>query len=188
MYVKQAVLTDGTQVTVELLHYPDDYEKAFCRACAFVTIGKDSDAVPTDTWLHSICKAGHSPIRELKFAFRFDNLPYFVSTHLVRHVHAQPYVKSQRNDRQHKYDRRKAPQDAPVCMIWTMNAEELMTVCHKRLCNMADPDTQMIVRAMAAMVNEAVPYLNGLLVPMCEYLGGRCNEMKPCGKYTRNEM
>lgn len=30
----------------------------------------------------------------------------------------------------------------------------------------------------------ATPELKGLLVPMCEYHGGVCHEIQPCGKYT----
>ena len=70
----------------------------------------------------------------MQFAFRITGIPYCDSVHLCRHVHAQPFVQSQRNDRQSRYDRRKAPQDAPVNMIWYMNAEELMTVVSKRTC------------------------------------------------------
>ena len=32
---------------------------------------------------------------------------------------------------------------------------------------------------------EATPELHGLLVPLCEYCGGVCHEMEPCGRYKR---
>lgn len=176
-------LSNDSRCRIEILHVPTDAETAFCRLCALGTVGKDSDKVPTDKWLHDLCKARHSPIRELRFAYRFENLPYFVSTHLARHIHAQPYIQSQRNDRQDNYDRRKAPQDAPVMMIWTMNAEELMTIANKRLCNTADPDTRAIINHMCTITLMLAPWLNGLLVPMCEHLG-RCPEMHGCGRYS----
>ena len=34
----------------------------------------------------------------------------------------------------------------------------------------------------AAVAEEATPELRGLLVPMCEYNGGVCHEMFPCGR------
>ena len=72
-------------------------------------------------------KAWHSPIRRLIYSFYME-IPYWVSVHLCRHVHAQPYVKSQRNGRQSEYDRNGARQDETVCMIWDVNAEELQEV------------------------------------------------------------
>ena len=32
---------------------------------------------------------------------------------------------------------------------------------------------------------EYLPLLHGLLVPLCEYCGGVCHEMEPCGRYKR---
>jgi thymidylate synthase ThyX len=110
-----------------------------------------------------------------------ENIPSWVSVHLVRHVHAQPYVKSQRNDRQSEYDRTKAPQDAPVNMIWDMNAEELMVIANKRLCRLASKETREVVTQMCKLVVEECPEFDEFLVPMCFYHGGVCHEMKGCG-------
>ena len=104
-----------------------------------------------------------------------------MAVHLTRHVHAQPYVRSQRNDRQSNYDRTKAPQDAPVDMIWDMNAEELMVVTNKRLCNQASEKTREVVRLMCDEVLKTNPEFEDFLVPMCVYVG-ECKEMYPCGK------
>ena len=126
----------------------------------------------------------HSPIRYLTYSFFLEEIPSWVSVHLVRHIHAQPYVKSQRNDRQGEYDRTKAPQDAPVNMIWDVNAEELMVIANKRLCMQASPETRKVVREMCDLAQKHTPELEGLLVPMCEYQNGVCHEMKSCGRYS----
>lgn len=174
---------NGGTVRVELLRVPTDEDKLLCKMCAFATEGKDTDSIPTDEWLRNrMLKPRHSPIRELKFVFRFAGLPGYISTHFARHIHARPYIQSQRNDRQNKYDRRKAPQDAPVTMIWSMEAEELMIVFNKRLCAMADIATQTVVEAMRSLVLSHAPYMHGLMAPMCEYLGGICYEPRGCGK------
>ena len=169
-------------MTIELVKYPTDEDWMFAKDCTLVTVGKKSSKPPTMEWKRAILEARHSPIRELKFAFRMIGIPYWVSTHLVRHIHAQPYVKSQRNDRQGDYDRNKAPQDAPVNMMWTMGAEELMTIANKRLCNQASKETQGVVREMCRLVEEKCPEFIGFLVPMCVYHGGVCHEMFPCNK------
>ena len=164
---------------VTLLEYPSERDWMEVKRRALVTVGKNPVSPPSDIWKDEILRARHSPIRYLRFSFLLENLPTYVSVHLVRHVHAQPYVRSQRNDRQQEYDRTKAPQDAPVNMIWDMNGEELMVIANKRLCNLADPITQTVVRLMCAEVERVCPEFEPHLVPMCQYLGG-CKEMKPC--------
>ena len=167
---------------VELIKHPSAEDWILCKQCALVTIGKYTDKEPNQEWKHKILEARHSPIRELKFVFSIADVPSYVATHLVRHVHAQPYVKSQRNDRQSDYDRRKAPQDAPVNMLWSMNAEELMVISNKRLCMQASEETREVVRRMCTEVLKVCPEFKGLLVPMCTYHGGVCHEMFPCNK------
>ena len=96
----------------------------FAKSCALVTIGKHSGKAPDMEWKHKMLRAKHSPIRTLNFAFYLHNVPYYVSTHLARHVHSVPFIKSQRNDRQSDYDRNAARQDAPVDMIWYMRTRK----------------------------------------------------------------
>ena len=169
---------------VSLLSAPTDADWLECKRRALITIGKQAVNPPSSEWKHAILEARHSPIRYLRYSF-FIECPYWVSVHLCRHVHAQPYVRSQRNDRQAAYDRNDAPQSAPVSMIYDTNAEELMVIANKRLCLKASQETQEIVSAMCALAEEATPELHGLLVPLCEYCGGVCHEMEPCGRYKR---
>ena len=169
---------------VELLEFPSESDWMECKRRALVTIGKRPVNPPDSGWKHKILLARHSPIRYLRYSFYIE-CPSWVSVHLCRHVHAHPYVKSQRNDRQSDYDRNTAPQNAPVCMIFDVNAEELQVIANKRLCNQASPETRQLVKDMCALAEAANPELRGLLVPMCEYHGGVCYEMEPCGKCRR---
>jgi hypothetical protein len=70
-------------------------------------------------------------------------------------------------------------------MILDVNAEELMVMANKRLCMNAAEKTREIMKEMCRLAQEATPELEGLLVPMCEWCGGICHEMYPCGR--RNE-
>lgn len=169
---------------VKLLKYPTDEDWAFAKQCALVTIGKEMKTAPDMEWKHSILRARHSPIRTLQFAFYLEGVPYWVSTHLARHVHAQPFIRSQRNDRQDEYDRNAARQDAPVDMIWYMNAEELMTVMEKRLCGMAAYETWKVADEISDIVISKCPEFKGLLAPKCAKYG-ICDEMKPCEEGRR---
>ena len=168
--------------TVSLIKYPSEEDWLLVKRCTLRTVGKTTNRPPTMKLRRDLLQARHSPIRELRFVFELESLPYWVSTHFARHIHAQPYVCSQRNDRQSSYDRTKAPQYAPVSMIWSMNAEELMTIANKRLCTQASAETRAIVKQMCALVTKSCPEFNGLLVPMCEYHGGICHEITSCGR------
>ena len=164
---------------IDLIKYPTADDWMLCKQCALVTIGKNAVTEPTLKWKRDILAARHSPIRVLNFVFKLE-IPYWVSVHLCRHVHSQPFVRSQRNDRQDSYDRNSAPQNAPVTMLWYMNAEELMTIANKRLCRQASEETRQVVQAMCDEVLKVAPEFKGLLVKQCSY--GRCHEMFPCGK------
>lgn len=172
---------------VTLLEHPTDEDWLKVKQRALVTIGKKSNKVPDMDWKIKILKAAHSPIRKLEFSFYLENIPSWVATHLARHIHAQPYIKSQRNDRQANYDRNKAPQDTPVNMIWDMNAEELITISHKRLCYLASEETREVVKQICKLVVESNPEFKGLLVPLCVYRNGLCDEMFPCGKMSNTK-
>ena len=172
---------------IEMLKHPTDEDWMLCKKCTLVTVSKDSGKSPTDEWKVRILKANHSPIRTLQFCFRLVDIPYWVSVHLVRHVHATPFVSSQRNDRQDKYDRKSAPQDAPVTMCWYMNAEELITIAHKRLCYQASKETRELVQMICNKVIEVNPEFKDLLVPNCVYRGGICEEFNCCGRNKRGD-
>ena len=169
-------------MNVSLIKFPNglDWMEVYRRA--MVTAGVDREKIPGETWRRRILEARHSPIRYLQVSFFIEGIPSWVATHLCRHVHAQPYVRSQRNDRQKEYDRNAARQDVPVNMILDVNAEELMVMANKRLCSQASKETQDVVKMMCLSVLDVCPEFEGKLVPMCEYHGGKCHEMKPCGR------
>ena len=91
------------------------------------------------------------------------------------------FVSTQRDDRQkvENVPRAEKPQGEMVTHIVYVNAQELMQIARKRLCNQASPETHWVVQQM---VNEALktnPEFEGLFVPACEYQH-ECREMFPC--------
>lgn len=184
-------------MTVTMTEFPTENDWAQVKRRALKTCGKKPVTPPTTEWKHAILNARHSPIRRLFFSFDLDDVPYWLSNELCRHHEGvEKYVFSQRNDRQHNYDRNAARQDAPVNLVFDCNAEGLMTVMNKRLCSQASKEMQDLMRIIRATVLKMFPEFAGLLVPMCEYCGGVCHEMNPCGRseglYTKltqeNEM
>jgi len=170
-------------MTVKLIRYPTAKDWLGVKDRALVTVGKNTVTPPTIDWEKKILKARHSPIRYLQFSFYIE-CPYWVSVHLCRHVHAQPYVQSQRNDRQSNYDRNTAPQSEMVRMIFDVNAEELITIANKRLCSQASAETRELVQDMCSLVKRNCPEFEDELVPMC-VRENICHEMTPCGKWHR---
>lgn len=179
-------------MNVKILHGPTEEDWLRVKRAAFVTIGKDTDTPPTLEWKKKMIRANHSPVRLLVFDVLLEDIPSWVSVHLVRHVHAQPFVSTQRNDRVkiaegETYDRRKAPQDTPVDMIWHFNIEELVTICHKRLCALASKETRQVVIHIVNAICEKYPeFPRDIFVPLCVYRGGQCDEFKPCKFYLEH--
>ncbi len=171
---------------ITLLEFPMEKDWIEVKRRAMITIGKTEFAPPPFRWRRDILEARHSPIRYLRFSFLIEGVPSWVATHLARHVHAQPYIKSQRNDRQSEYDRNAARQDVPVDMIFDVNAEEMIVIANKRLCNKAAKETRELVQIMCDCICEHCPEFKSQLIPMCERDGGVCHEMKSCGKCLRN--
>ena len=89
----------GKTMTIDIIKYPTEEDWLLAKKCTLVTVGKETENPATVKFKKGMLRARHSPIRELKFVFYLKDVPYWVSVHLCRHVHAQPYVKTQRNKR-----------------------------------------------------------------------------------------
>ena len=167
---------------VSMIYSPGEEELKLCLRTIWITMGKRKEPKNpiSSELLKKILRARHSPIRVLNFAFLLEDIPSNIATHLVRHVHAVPFVSSLRNDRQERMDGDLAPRNTPVDMIFYCNAEELMTVANKRLCGKASFKTQEAVQMMRDCVIEKFPEFKDYLVPMCMYHGGVCHEIEPC--------
>lgn len=177
---------DVSEIKVEILRTPSKEDWERCYMLALNTMGKKYVGTNvTNAWKRKILKAQHSPIRTLMFTIRMT-IPYFVSTHLVRHkIGVEHFVQSQRNDRQTNYDRELAPQSAMVSHIIDINAEQLMFMANRRLCGMADKTTRYVMTLVCKAIEETNPEFVGSFKPMCEKLH-ECPEFKSCG-YWENK-
>ncbi len=167
---------------VELVKYPSDEDWLFCRQCTLNTIGKKTTKLPTDEWKKKLIESQHSPIRTLWFAFNLE-IPYYVSVHLVRHKFGvEHFVSTQRDDRNNNdIPRAEKSQGAMVSHMIYVNAQELINMAHKRLCNQASPETREVMKEMVRLAVEQCPYMKDVLVPECKYRNGKCTEFFPCG-------
>jgi hypothetical protein len=124
---------------------------------------------------------GHSPIRSVIYRIYLEGIPYWVSTHLVRHhVGTLPFVKAQGKI----LDRGSLPQDAPVNAIFDMNAQAILNMAKARLCRKAADQTTAVLLALKEKMlksgNEYDMILAKYMNPPCKWYG-ECFEVVPCG-------
>ena len=144
------------------------------------TIGKDTGVYPSSDWKRRLIMSEHSPIRRLKFYWRWVNIKYWVSVHLTRHkIGIEHFVKTQRTDRT-GIDRNDLPQGSLVNHACEADAQALINVSRKRLCHCASPETRHAWQKVKEEIRKVEPELASCMVKECVYRGF-CPEMFPCG-------
>ena len=151
------------------------------NAARFTQRKEPRSGEPSVAWKKKIIKAEHSPLRCLMFNIDFYNIPNYVSVHLVRHVHAQPFVSTSRPD----IDGKQIPREEqkkidPVNMRLFLNAQEIINISKVRLCNKAESETRKIWRQVVEELRKIEPELANACRPSCFYRGF-CPEIKSCG-------
>jgi hypothetical protein len=136
---------------------------------------------PSVKFKKKIIKAEHSPLRCLMFNIDFYDIPNYCMVHLVRHVHAQPFVSTSRPDIDgHQPPREEQRKTDPVNMRLFLNAQEIINISKVRLCNKAEIETRKIWKAVIEELRKIEPELANACVPSCFYRGF-CPEIKSCG-------
>lgn len=140
---------------------------------------RPKEPFPTYEWKAKMLTAEHSPIRCLQFFIRMENIPYFVAMHLVRHKQGvEWFVGTSREDRT-GVPRDERKQTDLVNLSCIINAQALITISRKRLCNKADKKTQAVWIEVKKAMREVDTAMANAMVPECAYRG-RCTELKPC--------
>lgn len=148
------------------------------RKANSMTTGKESKMT-----LMQCYKAMHSNARTQLFWIEMHDIPLSVASHLVRHIHAQPYQRSKRPDRDpNAVDLgRKTPTDLGLLL----NAEEIVNISHARLCYNASQETRKVwyetIMKLIGVDNDLFMFT----VKPCVACG-LCREPKSCG-YTKTD-
>lgn len=147
------------------------------------TVGKKPlDKEPSKSWEAKMLLAEHSPIRLVEYDITFEDIKQWVTVHLVRHwLGFIPFVHSQREDRR-KLDvpRDELPQGALNDMDVSINAQAMINVSRKRLCQKASPETRDAWQKVVDAVGQIDPIMAEKCVPNCVYRGF-CPELESCG-------
>lgn len=147
------------------------------------TVGKKPlDKEPSKSWEAKMLLAEHSPIRLVEYDVTFEDVKQWVTVHLVRHwLGFIPFVHSQREDRRKlEVPRDELPQGALNDMDFSVNAQAMINISRKRLCNKASPETKDAWQKVVNAIGEIDPIMAEKCVPNCVYRGF-CPEMETCG-------
>ena len=158
------------------------------------TIGKNQlNKEPLDSWKAKMLLAEHSPIRLLEYDWSWGEIRQWVTAHLVRHHEGcEKFVHTQRGDRRKILEdygvetRDELPQGALNDMDMTANAQALINISRKRLCNCASKETREAWTQVKEAIAEVDPILASKMVPECLYRGFCPEFMNPCG-YSKTE-
>jgi thymidylate synthase ThyX len=141
---------------------------------------------PSNEWKDKIIRAEHSPIRLVEFDIYLEDIPSFVAMHLVRHhIGCEKFVVTNREDRRN-VNPEEVNRLTPVNMLMTCNAQSLINISRKRLCNMASKETREVWKAVKDAIAEIDPIMAKHMVRECVYRGF-CPEMKSCGFVNTNK-
>lgn len=164
---------------IDRISIPDAWSRV--KESARNTVGMDGEGqYPSPKWKKRILLAEHSPIRLIRATWRWKGLKYWVSVHMTRHkVGIEHWVSTQRSDRT-GIERDKLPQDQPVNHMCEADAQALINISRKRLCQQAAKETREAWREVRDAVREVDPVLASVMVPECVYRGF-CPELRPCG-------
>lgn len=171
-------------MTIDIFKHDDNWQDI--KDSTMNTIGKDTGKYPTSEYKRKLILAEHSPIRRMKFYWRWKDLKSWVSVHFVRHKYGiEHWVSTQRTDRT-GVNRDELPQSALVKHACEANAQALINISRKRLCRCASKDTIDAWQKVKNMVHDCgETELASCMVKECVYRGF-CPEMFPCG-YSKTE-
>jgi hypothetical protein len=140
---------------------------------------------PSNSWKKNILLSEHSPIRQLVLKWKWIDLKYWVSVHFVRHkIGIEHFVSTQRTDRTGK-DREIKVQSSPVSHECIANAQAIINISRKRLCNAASKESREAWKAVLEKIKEKDLILASVCVPECVYRGF-CPEIISCGFKNTN--
>lgn len=172
---------DKEKIKARITDFDIDWMKI--KSACMTTISKEAGKEPTQEWKRRLLLCEHSPIRRGTISWKFDEIPYCISTHFVRHHEGvEKWVGTERADRTEIKDRSQRSQMDMVPMEMEANIQAIINISRKRLCMSADPLTIKYWKAVLEAIKEYDEDIYWACVPECVRCGG-CPEYKSCGYY-----
>lgn len=169
---------------VKITDFDVDWKKI--KSACMTTISKQAgDKEPSTEWKRKLLICRHSPIRRSTISWKWEEIPYAISTHFVRHHEGcEKFIGTSREDRT-KVDRTTRSQMDYVPMEMDANIQALINISEKRLCTCADPTTIKYWEAVLEAIKEYDEDIFWSCVPQCVRTAGCCEPFSNC-KYFEN--
>ena len=157
------------------------------KSACMTTISKQAgDKEPSKEWKRKLLICRHSPIRRGIVSWKWEQIPYAISTHFARHHEGcEKFIGTERADRTEIKDRSERSQMNYVPMEMDANIQALMNIAEKRLCMCADPTTREYMEALVEVIREYDQDIAWALVPQCVRCGGCVEPFGTCQYYNK---
>ena len=128
---------------------------------------EEGNGEPSSKWKKRMLRCEHSPTRQLRYSWKWSDLKYWVSVHIVRHKFGiEHFIGTQRDDRnENAVSRDDAPQGTFVTHQVEANAQSIINISRKRLCTGASPETRQAWQAALNEIRFVDPELYESCVP-----------------------
>ena len=168
---------------VKITDFDVDWKKI--KSACMTTISKQAgDKEPSTEWKRKLLICQHSPIRRGVISWKWEEIPYAISTHFVRHHEGcEKFIGTSREDRT-KVDRTTRSQMDYVPMEMDANIQALINISEKRLCTCADPTTIKYWEAVLEAIKEYDEDIFWSCVPQCIRCGGCVEPFSNCNFYS----
>ena len=156
------------------------------KSACMTTISKEAgDKEPPRAWKRKLLICRHSPIRRGVVSWKWEHIPYAISTHFARHHEGcEKFIGTERADRTEVKDRSLRSQMNYVPMEMDANIQALMNIAEKRLCMCADPTTREYMEALVEEIRKYDSDVAWALVPQCVRCGGCVEPFGKCEYYN----
>lgn len=154
------------------------------KSACMTTISKQAKQMPGKEWRRKLLICEHSPIRRSEISWKWDAIPYAISTHFARHHEGcEKFVGTERTDRT-GVNREERSQMNPVPMEMDANIQALINISAKRLCTCADPTTKKYWESVLEAIREYDEDVYFACVPQCVRCGGCVEPFSNCNYYN----
>ena len=157
------------------------------KSACMTTISKQAgDKEPPKSWKRKLLICRHSPIRRSEISWKWDEIPYAISTHFARHHEGcEKFIGTSRADRTEIKDRSQRTQMDCVPMEMDANIQALLNISERRLCTCADPLTRQYWEALLEEIKAYDEDIYWACVPQCVRCGGCVEPFSECQFYEK---
>lgn len=173
------------KIEAKITDFDIDWKKI--KSGCMTTISKQAgDKEPSSEWKRKLLICQHSPIRRGEVSWKWEEIPYAISTHFARHHEGcEKFIGTSRADRTEIKDRSQRTQMDCVPMEMDANIQALLNISERRLCTCADPLTTKYWNEVLNVIKEYDEDIYWACVPQCVRCGGCIELFSDCNFYNK---